>query len=79
MSDNTIRLTNESCFDFLPSIDTGSINLALIAPPYEVSRETGFRNGKKTGRDVDRFRVPMDFGEWDTEGFVGLSSVITEL
>ena len=37
-----IEYTNESCFDFLPKIKTKSIDLILIDPPYEISRETNF-------------------------------------
>ena len=35
-----IRLINADCFDFLPTIPNDSINLFLIDPPYEVSRDT---------------------------------------
>lgn len=77
MNANDIRLENMSCFDFLPTISEKSVDLVLIDPPYEVSRDTGFTKGKETGRDVDRFRVSMDFGEWDN-GFTGLDIVVKE-
>lgn len=72
-----IALSHENCFDFLPTVPTGSVDLVLIDPPYEVSRETGFQNGAETGRDVDRFRISMDFGEWDAS-FDGMGDVIKE-
>ena len=72
-----IQLTNESCFTFLQTIPKNSIDLGLTDPPYEVSRETNFQSGEETGRDTDRFRVSMDFGEWD-QGFTGLDKVIKE-
>lgn len=72
-----IRLTNESCFDFLPKVETSSVNLVLIDPPYEVSRDTNFQSGELKGDDRDRFRVSMDFGEWD-QGFIGLDIAIKE-
>ena len=72
-----IKLENKSCFDFMRSVDNESANLVLIDPPYEISKETGFAKGAKTGRDVDRFRVSMEFGEWD-KNFEGLDAVITE-
>ena len=72
-----IELKNESCFTFLRTIDSNSVNLGLTDPPYEVSRETNFKSGEETGRDTDRFRVSMDFGEWD-QGFTGLDEVIKE-
>lgn len=73
----SIKLTNESCFDFLKSLETGSVSLILIDPPYEVSRETNFASGDKTGRDTDRFRVSMDFGDWD-HSFNDLAGVIKD-
>lgn len=72
-----IDLYHQSCFEYLASLPTGSIDLVLIDPPYEVSRDTNFQSGEETGRDTDRFRVSMDFGEWDA-GFTGLDKVIAE-
>lgn len=72
-----ILLTNESCFDLLASIPSDSIDLVLIDPPYEVSRDTNFKSGEAKGKDTDRFRVSMDFGDWDA-CFVGLDKVISE-
>ena len=72
-----IQLTNESCFEFLPRVKANSVDLVLIDPPYEVSRDTNFRSGELKGDDRDRFRVSMDFGEWD-QGFTGLDIVIKE-
>ena len=74
---NMIDLRNMSCFDFLATIKTNSVDLILIDPPYEVSRDTNFQSGEATGRDTDRFRVSMDFGDWDT-GFTGLDIVCKE-
>ncbi len=49
----------------------------LIDPPYEVSRDTNFQSGQATGKNTDRFRVSMDFGNWDF-GFTGLDVVVSE-
>ena len=73
----SFKLLNQSCFDFLPTIPDKSVNLVCIDPPYEVSREAGFENTKPTGKDTDRFRVSMDFGEWD-KGFSGLDIAVKE-
>lgn len=72
-----IELKNESCFEYLKTIKDNSIDLVLIDPPYEVSRDTNFASGEKTGRNTDRFRVSMDFGDWDNN-FTGLDIVIEE-
>lgn len=54
---------NESCFTFLPTIKSKTIDLIIIDPPYEISRTTNFQNGEETGKDTDRFRISMDFGD----------------
>lgn len=72
-----ISLTNENCFDLLARLKNNSVDLVIIDPPYEVSRDTNFCSGKAKGKDTDRFRVSMDFGTWDY-GFTGLDKVITE-
>ena len=72
-----IEYTNESCFDFLLKIESKSIDLILIDPPYEISRPTNFQNTALTGTDTDRFRISMDFGEWD-KNFYGLEKVFKE-
>lgn len=68
---------NKSCFDFLPEIPTRSVNLILIDPPYEISRDTNFQSGALTGTDTDRFRISMDFGDWD-KNFTNLEAVFQE-
>lgn len=74
---SVIKLENQSCFDYLKTIEDKSVSLVLIDPPYEVSRDTNFQSGEATGKDTDRFRVSMDFGEWDS-GFIGLEKAIKE-
>lgn len=71
------KYQNEDCFNFLPKIESGSVDLILIDPPYEISRPTNFQSGEETGRDTDRFRVSMDFGEWD-KNFTGLEMTVKE-
>lgn len=48
-----------------------------MTPPYEVSRDTNFQSGQAKGKDTDRFRVSMNFGDWDNN-FTGLDTVISE-
>ena len=42
-----------------------------------MSRDTNFQSGELKGDNTDRFRVSMDFGDWDN-GFTGLDTVISE-
>lgn len=69
----SIELLNKSCFEYMASLESNSVDLVLIDPPYEISKDTGFANGG----GVDRFAVSMDFGEWD-KNFSGLDIVISE-
>lgn len=77
MANYRISLVNESCFDFFKHIKSNTVDLILVDPPYEVSRDTNFQSGEVTGKDTDRFRVSMDFGSWDFD-FSGLDIVISE-
>lgn len=76
-SPDEIQVFNDDCFVFLSKIKTSTVDLVLIDPPYEISRETNFNSGNKTGRNTDRFRISMDFGQWDSN-FTYLDKVIEE-
>ena len=68
---------NQSCFELLASLENKTIDLVLIDPPYDISRPTNFQSGEETGKDTDRFRISMDFGEWD-KNFTDLEIAIRE-
>lgn len=72
-----MTLMNGDCLELIKQIPSNSVDLILIDPPYEISRPTNFQSGAETGRDTDRFRISMDFGEWD-KNFTGLEVVIKE-
>ena len=72
-----MTLMNGDCLELIKQIPSNSVDLILIDPPYEISRSTNFQSGEETGRDTDRFRISMDFGEWD-KNFTGLEVVIKE-
>ena len=74
----SIELKNMDCFEYLKGIKDNSVDLALIDPPYEVSRKTNFMSGEAKGKKSDKLRVSMDFGDWDS-GFTGLDIVIKEI
>lgn len=58
---------NQDCLEYLKTLNDKSVNLCLTDPPYLISRNTNFQSGEMTGRDVDRFRISMDFGDWDKQ------------
>ena len=69
----TISFHQRCCLEFLKEVPSNSIDLVLIDPPYEISKEAGFIKGG----GVERFAVSMDFGEWD-KNFDGFPDVIKE-
>ena len=73
----SISIENNNCFLYLKTIPSNTIDLILIDPPYEVSRDTNFAKCDPKGNDTDRFRMSMDFGDWD-KNFTGLDIVIKE-
>ena len=67
-SNLSIKLSNESCFDFLKRLDSNSISLILIDPPYEVSKDTNFASGEETGKDTVELAVMGFLKEYHREG-----------
>lgn len=74
-STSRISLHNADCLEFLSDVQTSSVDLVLIDPPYEISRKTGF---KSCVNGVERFAVSMDFGDWD-HNFPEMALVIQEI
>lgn len=64
-NNENIIIKNCDCLDFLPTLADNSIDLILTDPPYLISKETNFQSGDLVGDDRDRFRISMDFGDWD--------------
>jgi site-specific DNA-methyltransferase (adenine-specific) len=69
-----ISLSNVDCLEYFRGVPTGSVDLVLLDPPYEISRKTGFKNCKN---GVERFAVSMDFGSWD-HNFPEMAMVVEE-
>lgn len=61
-----IQLYNEDCLHLLKKTENESVDLVMIDPPYQISRETNFSNGKKSEKNTDRFHISMNFGNWDS-------------
>lgn len=72
---NRIILTHQDCIKFLNTIDNDSVDLALIDPPYGISRDSNFC---KSSDDSITPRVNMNFGDWDNS-FDKLDEVILEI
>lgn len=61
-----IEFKQEDALAFVQTIPDNTVDLVLTDPPYAISRKTGFSSGEVSGKDVDRFRVSYEFGDWDT-------------
>jgi DNA modification methylase len=56
------------CFDIIKNIESKSVDLILIDPPYLISRPSGFSNySENTPKDlVSKYGgISIDFGDWD--------------
>lgn len=63
---NGIELYREDCSDFIKRIEDNSIDLILIDPPYNISRDSNFINGSIDNNTTRKFNISIDFGEWDS-------------
>lgn len=62
-------LINGDCLAHLSEIESKSIDLILIDPPYLVSRESNFKKiSDSTPTEMaTKYNISIDFGEWDKE------------
>jgi DNA modification methylase len=63
-------IINDDCFNYLSKIESNSIDLILVDPPYLISKESGFKNYSDTATDEIRKKfgnISIDFGDWDKQ------------
>ena len=56
------------CFDLIKDIDSKSVDLILVDPPYFISRNSNFKNySDDTSKElITKYgSISIDFGEWD--------------
>lgn len=61
-------IINGDCLEHLVKIESNSIDLILIDPPYLISRSSGFSNYSEDTSDELKKKygnISIDFGEWD--------------
>jgi site-specific DNA-methyltransferase (adenine-specific) len=61
-------LINGDCLEYLKKIESNSIDLILIDPPYLISRNSGFSNYSDSISDDLKKKygnLSIDFGDWD--------------
>lgn len=63
-------IINDDCFNYLSKIESNSIDLILVDPPYLISKESGFKNYSDNTTDEIRKKfgnISIDFGDWDKQ------------
>lgn len=57
------------CYENLSGIESSSVNLILIDPPYGISRDSNFTKHSKDQKEnlVTKYNFGIDFGTWDKE------------
>jgi len=58
------------CFYHLKNIESKSIDLIIVDPPYQISKKSGFKNysGNANSDMVTKYgKHSIDFGDWDKE------------
>lgn len=72
------KIYNKDCIQGMKDLDNGTISLILTDPPYEISRESNYASSPPTGRNTDRFRISIDFGDWDAQHSFDIDAMIKE-
>lgn len=73
-------IINDDCFEYIKKIESNSIDLILVDPPYFISKDSGF---KSYSDDIDSKlkskygKISIDFGEWD-KGEIDWTSLFKE-
>lgn len=56
------------CFELIKNIESKSVDLILVDPPYLISRDSNFKNySENTSKDlITKYaNISIDFGDWD--------------
>ena len=72
------KIYQVDCLDGMSKIDDKSVSLILTDPSYEISRDSNYAKSAPTGKDTDRFRISIDFGDWDKQEAFDIGSMIKE-
>lgn len=61
-------IINDDCFEYIKKIESNSIDLILVDPPYFISKDSGFTNYSDNIDSTLKTKygkISIDFGEWD--------------
>lgn len=63
-------IVNADCFEYIKTIESGTVDLILTDPPYVISRSSNFSKVSENTNHTMRTKYSthsIDFGDWDTE------------
>jgi len=63
-------IINGDCFEELKKLDSGSVDLIIIDPPYNISRNSNFKiysDGASKELVTKYAGISIDFGDWDKQ------------
>lgn len=62
-------IVNLDCYDYLKTLESDSVNLILVDPPYAISKKSSFtiHSDKASKEVVTKYNISIDFGEWDKQ------------
>ena len=63
-------IINGDCFEELKKLDSGSVDLIIIDPPYNISRNSNFKSysdGASKELVTKYAGISIDFGDWDKQ------------
>ena len=61
---------NVDCFEYMPKIESSSIDLILTDPPYSISKNSNFNKSSISASDFIKTKYTthsIDFGDWDKD------------
>lgn len=74
-----IMLLNGDCFEYLKTIESSSVDLVLVDPPYVISKKSYFtKHSSSASKEmVTKYNFSIDFGDWDKQE-IDLDSLFSE-
>lgn len=73
-------ILNGDCFELMSNIQDKSVDLILVDPPYQISKDSGFSSHSSIASKnlVNKYsNISIDFGDWDKK-FIDWANLLKE-
>jgi site-specific DNA-methyltransferase (adenine-specific) len=63
-------IVNGDSYEYIKSVESGSVDLVLTDPPYSISKESNFKKISETTKEemISKYsKLSIDFGYWDRD------------